>query len=246
MADTNADPKCEEQGTDSKTPPPETARAPRPRSQSRARRRAFPGATVSRPIPDLPDEPLPAEAEAKPSPGVGPGAPIVLVPVGTVSPGVFEMLRGPIEDIFGRRTEVAECLPMPKYAFNPTREQYHSTSILKRVESAVEASWEAAVGITEADLFVPEVPFIYGEADRSTRSALISLRRLRPEGSPAFEPRRESLYKRFISEVIHHVGMLRGLAHCPNNRCVMFASETPHEIDKRGTTLCANCRKRLV
>lgn len=225
--------------------PMEVRRPSLPRSQSRGRRKAFPGAATPRPLPELPDEPLPPEPEAVGEVTRSPGAPIVLVPIGTVDETVLELLRAPIEDVYGRRTEVAECLPMPKYAYNPTREQYHSSAILKRVESALQTEWDSAVGVTEADLFVPEVPFIFGEADRSTRSALISLRRLRPE-SNGFETRRDHLHRRFISEVIHQVGMLRGLAHCPNNRCVMFAAEAVAEIDKRGSALCANCRKRLT
>ena len=113
------------------------------------------------------------------------------------------------------------------------------------MEEARDSAWDAAIGITEADLFVPEVHFIFGEADRSTRSALISLRRLRPEGVST-EARREQLARRFVSEVVHQIGLIRGLAHCPNNRCVMFDSTTVAEIDKRGSSLCANCRKRLA
>ncbi len=94
------------------------------------------------------------------------------------------------------------------------------------------------------DLFVPEVPFIFGEADRSTRAAIISLARLRPELGTT-DSRSELLRKRLASEVIHQMGLIRGLAHCPNNRCVMFMSTTVQETDKKGLQLCANCRKRL-
>ncbi len=136
-------------------------------------------------------------------------------------------------------------LPLPKYAYNPTREQYHSAAILKRVETLRKPEWDAAVGVANVDLFVPEVQFIFGEADRSTRSAVISLTRLRAEsGTP--DVRRELLQKRLVSESIHQVGLLRGLAQCPNNRCVMFLSATIQDTDKKGSTFCANCRKRLA
>lgn len=169
----------------------------------------------------------------------------MLLPIGHVEPSTLELVRRPLESVYGRKTEVGAPLPVPKYAYNPTREQFHSSAILKRVETARVPDWDAAIGITEADLFVPEVPFIFGEADRSTRSALISLRRLRPEAGPA-DMRREILARRFVSEVIHQIGLIRGLAHCPNNRCVMYFAAAVNEIDKRGSALCANCRKRLV
>ena len=49
-----------------------------------------------------------------------------------------------------------------------------------------------------------------------------------------------------VSELIHQMGLIKGLAHCPNNRCVMFQSTSVQDTDKRGIQFCANCRKRLV
>ncbi len=221
----------------------EDAKAPSRRTNSRLRRRPFPGTGFASPLAELPNEPLPSEAtiqERRPRPD----APIMLLPVGQVDLSTMELVRRPLEEVYQRRTEIGASLPVPKYAHNPTRDQYHSSAILKRVETTWVADWDAAVGITEADLFVPEVPFIFGEADRSTRSALISLRRLRPEAGPR-ETRRDILNRRFLSEIIHQIGLIRGLAHCPNNRCVMFLASAVNEIDKRGSSLCANCRKRL-
>ena len=222
----------------------EDAKAPSRRSNSRSRRRPFPGTAFTSPPPELPNEPLPVEATHEDDRSPGPNAPIMLLPIGQVDLSTIEIVRNPLEEVYRRRTEIGNALPVPKYAYNPTREQYHSSAILKRVETSRDPSWDAAIGITEADLFVPEVPFIFGEADRSTRSALISLRRLRPEAGPR-ETRRDILARRFISEVIHQLGLIRGLAHCPNNRCVMYFAAAPNEIDKRGASLCANCRKRL-
>ena len=49
-----------------------------------------------------------------------------------------------------------------------------------------------------------------------------------------------------LSEAVHQMGLIRGLAHCPNNRCVMFLSSTVQDTDKKGVQFCANCRKRLA
>jgi archaemetzincin len=165
--------------------------------------------------------------------------------VGRIDVSQFDCVRRPLTEIFGRTVILGSRLPVPKYAFNPTRGQYHSAAIMKRVESARQTEWDAAIGVSREDLFVPEVPFVFGEADRSTRSALLSLARLKPD-SGSLEAREELLRRRLVSEAIHQVGLLRGLAHCPNNRCVMFYAASVAEIDKRGSSLCANCKKRLV
>ena len=205
----------------------------------------FPGTDFAVEPSTLPPEPMPAEPLDLRDRDPGQLAAIVLLPVGRIDVARFEFLREPLIQIFQRPVEIGARLPVPKYAFNPTRNQYHSAAIMKRVESNRLAEWDAAIGVSGEDLFVPEVPFVFGEADRSTRSALLSLARLKAD-SGTLEMRDEMLRKRLVSEAIHQVGLLRGLAHCPNNRCVMFYAASVAEIDKRGQNLCANCRKRLI
>lgn len=193
---------------------------------------------------DLPVEPLPPETVSGETMVSRSDAPVIILPIGEVDEAMLQGITAEVGAMYGRRVVVEKSLPVPKYAYNPSREQYHSASILKRVESAMQPEWDAAIGVVDVDLFVPEVPFIFGEADRSTRAAIISLSRLRPEMG-AVDSRSELLRKRLASEVIHQMGLIRGLAHCPNNRCVMFMSTTVQETDKKGLQLCANCRKRL-
>jgi len=214
-------------------------------TRERSARKQFPGTGAPDEIVELPADPLPPDPTDQGLPSPALDAPIMLLPIGRIDLGAFDFIRPPLQDIFGRAVEFGSRLPVPKYAFNPTRGQYHSGAIMKRIEEARRAEWDAAIGISMEDLFVPEVPFIFGEADRSTRSALLSLARLRPD-SGSMESREESMRRRLVSEAVHQVGLLRGLAHCPNNRCVMFYAALVQEIDKRGSSLCANCKKRLM
>lgn len=214
-------------------------------SKQRSARKAFPGTEPPTDWTDLPAQPLPPDPSERGEPEPGVDAPIMLLPVGRIDVTQFEAVRAPLQECFGRTVEVGMRLPVPKYAYNPNRGQYHSAAIMKRIEEARSTDWDAAIGVSQEDLFVPEVPFIFGEADRSTRTALLSLARLRPDGGVP-EARDDVLRRRLISEAIHQVGLLRGLAHCPNNRCVMFYAASVLEIDKRGAALCANCKKRLI
>jgi archaemetzincin len=215
-------------------------------SNNRSRRSSFPG-TEPAPVEgfDLPAEPLPPEPRELEEVRPGSNAPIVLVPVGKIEDGILDRIQPALEETFRRPTTIHGSLPVPKYAYNPTRTQYHSAAILKRVETLRSIEWDAAIGLVDVDLFVPEVPFIFGEADRSTRSAIISLTRLRPETGTT-ESKKDLLLKRLICEAIHQIGLIRGLAQCPNNRCVMFYSATVQDTDKKGQSFCANCRKRLL
>ncbi len=213
-------------------------------SRQRSVPKQFPGTGAPTQVTELPAEPLPPEPIAAEQARAA-NAPIMLLPIGRIDVGSFDFVRRPLQEIFGRPVEVGLRLPVPKYAFNPTRKQFHSGAIMKRIEEARITMWDAAVGVSLEDLFVPEVPFIFGEADRSSRTALLSLARLKSD-SGSLEMRQDILHRRLISEAVHQVGLLRGLAHCPNNRCVMFYAAQVQEIDKRGSSLCANCKKRLL
>lgn len=209
---------------------------------NRSRRKSFAHPPLSGLTADLPREPQ--------APNEGPGAgarptnaPIVLVPIGAVDEPVLAEIRPALETAFQRPVEMHKPLPLPKYAYNPTRAQYHAAAILKRVEEMLVAEWDSVVGFVNLDLFVPETPYIFGEADRSTRSAVVSFHRFRDEDGSA-PP--EVTLRRAVIESIHQVGLIRGLAQCPNNRCVMFGSTTLVELDKKGASFCANCRKRLA
>jgi archaemetzincin len=129
-------------------------------------------------------------------------------------------------------------LPTPTYAFNKDRHQYHSNAIMRRLASMVAAQhWVMAV--LDEDLFVPDSPFVFGEADRQMRIALVSLFRLREGADP------DLLRRRLQVEAVHQAGHLVGLSYCEDPRCVMFLASAVSEVDRKGQGLCNLCRNEL-
>jgi archaemetzincin len=150
-----------------------------------------------------------------------------------------------LQAIFGPRAELGTGQQRPQYAFNKDRNQYHSTAILRRLALA-RGGGEAVpvVGLTDVDLFIPDAPFVFGEADRDARSAVISIARLAlgPDGKPA-EP--ERLRRRAAVEAVHELGHLLGLSHCADARCAMYLSHKASDSDRKGPGLCPLCRGAL-
>lgn len=129
-------------------------------------------------------------------------------------------------------------LPAPTYAFNKDRQQYHSNAIMRRLVSMVAAPhW--VMGVLDGDLFVPDSPFVFGEADRETRIALISVFRLRQGADP------DVLRRRVQIEAVHQAAHLVGLSYCEDPRCVMFLATAVNEVDRKGLGLCNLCRNEL-
>jgi archaemetzincin len=130
-------------------------------------------------------------------------------------------------------------LPSPSYAFNKDRNQYHGTPILRRLQPLINAA-DFVLGITDVDLFIPDSPFVFGEADREAKAAVISLFRL-GQGATA-----ETLKRRLSSEALHQAGHLMGLSNCEDLRCAMYLATSVADCDRRAPALCHVCRGELA
>jgi predicted Zn-dependent protease len=97
------------------------------------------------------------------------------------------------------------------------------------------------LGVTEVDLFIPILTFVFGEAQLSGSSAIVSYHRLQQEfyGVPADEP---LLVERTIKESVHEVGHIFGLTHCDDYACVMSPSHSVEAVDLKRAAMCDQCR----
>jgi len=170
---------------------------------------------------------------------------VQIVPVGATARTLVKELAEPLAGVFGIEVALGAPLSEPKYAFNKDRSQYHSTAILRRLSAARAKEQLGILGVAEVDLFIPDSPFVFGEADRECHAAVVSLARLRPDfhGGP---PDNDVLRARGRTEVIHEVGHLVGLSHCDDARCVMFFSSSVSDTDRKGCALCNDCRAELA
>lgn len=132
-------------------------------------------------------------------------------------------------------------LQVPKDAYDPIRCQHDSNIILSSIsEYAMRQKADRILGITDLDLYVPRLNFVFGQAQHPGNVAIISLYRLKPEfyGRPSnvrlFEDRA-------VKEAIHEVGHILGLGHCQNPACVMYFSNSIIDTDRKTSALCERC-----
>jgi archaemetzincin len=168
----------------------------------------------------------------------------LLVPIGPLPRGMLAEVSAALQAVFGPASEVAPPQVKPEYAFNKDRRQYHSTAVLRRLEGLRPRGGDAPVlGVVDVDLFVPDQPFVFGEADRDARSALVSVFRLKANEGRPVSP--ERFAHRTRVEAAHAAGHLLGLSHCSDFHCVMFLSHTPADSDRKGEGLCNACRSAI-
>lgn len=161
------------------------------------------------------------------------------VPIGPVSGAFLRELEAPINQVLGVGAYVGKAvLAQPAFAFNKDRNQYHTSAIMRRLLTLKDPGTPFILGVADVDLFVPDSPFVYGEADRETHGAVMSVWRLKGEG--------EAWKRRTFVEAVHQSGHLIGLSYCEDPRCAMFLATTITDADRRQLHLCNNCRNELV
>jgi archaemetzincin len=169
---------------------------------------------------------------------------IVVIPIGTVASGVANELAAALSEVFLCRAEPGEGVHLPLGAWNQGRGQYLSSAILAAVLHSKPADVSFLLGVTDCDLYLPQLNFVFGEADIARGIAVISVARLREEfyGHP---PDAELFKRRIITEAVHEVGHALGFDHCPDLRCVMYFSNTLADTDRKGSRFCTRCREKF-
>jgi archaemetzincin len=165
---------------------------------------------------------------------------IQLVAVGRVEPAILDYLALVLPESAGGRATLSRQRIDPREAFDPARQQFHSTWILTRLADLARNHGERVVGVADVDLFIPIFTFVFGEAQLGGAAALFSATRLRQEfyGLPADEV---LFYERCEKEALHELGHTLGLVHCPIHACVMHFANSIEEVDLRSAVWCPEC-----
>jgi archaemetzincin len=185
-----------------------------------------------------PGKPANLRAEVRPH---GRPARLVLVPIGAVSQRLLDGVREALQAILLIDAAAGPALERPQYAFNEVRRQYHTAAILRRLATlrgSRGGTPAPVLGLADVDLFLPDAPYVLGDADRDAGAALVSIARLSSRD-------RSRVEERVRVEAIHEAGHLLGLGHCMDYRCAMFLVKEAAEVDRKGPGLCHGCRNAL-
>jgi archaemetzincin len=133
---------------------------------------------------------------------------------------------------------------LPSEAFSVERSQFLASAILAGMSSPQPGDTVKTLGVTDVDLYVPDLNFVFGLADAARAVAIISLCRLREEFY-GLKCDVELFRNRVAKEAIHELGHSFGLAHCQNSQCVMFFSNSLIDTDNKEKDFCPDCRRQL-
>lgn len=137
-----------------------------------------------------------------------------------------------LDDNFPFKYRELESIDELEKAFNGKRNQYDAYSYLSKCQKIGKHKNSIVLGITDVDLYVPNLNFVFGLAEKNGYGCVISTKRL-SEG--------HLLEERMIKEAVHEIGHVVGLEHCLNNNCVMYFSNSLSDTDRKTGWFCKDC-----
>jgi archaemetzincin len=153
--------------------------------------------------------------------------------------GALDHVRLHLERAFGVSAALWRAAERPGDAYDAYRKQWSSTRILAWLARA--APEGRVLAVTDVDLFIPILTYVFGEAQVGGRAAVVSTHRL---GEPGL-PDERIVLARLATESVHEVGHLLGLLHCSTAGCAMGRAAGVRDVDAKRAELCPACRRQV-
>ena len=130
---------------------------------------------------------------------------LAVAPLGPAPGAVLTAMEDALAAAFRLPVQRLAALDEPAQAFVAQRGQWSSVAFLQALLACVPPGAARLLGVTERDLFVPVLSFVYGQAQLGGTVAVVSLARLRPEfhGLPEAPA---VLARRAATEAVHELG----------------------------------------
>lgn len=170
---------------------------------------------------------------------------LYLVAIGDIPDKVWRWINVASAEWFPMPVKHLAGLSIPTAAFDPKRKQYQSVEIMRMLAQTAPSDATRILGVTDVDLSIPMLSFLFGQAQLDGQVAVVSLCRLQQEfyGLPAQD---EILRERLTKEVLHEMGHTFGLVHCSEQKCAMSLSTHIGMVDTKSERYCDRCGLQLV
>jgi archaemetzincin len=155
--------------------------------------------------------------------------------------GMIDHVHMHVQRAFDVPVRVLQDPARPEGTLDQRRRQHASGRMLKWLLENGPKDVKV-LGITDVDLFIPILTFVFGEAQLGGTAAIVSTARLK-EPLPVKDPR--LVVERLAKEAIHELGHAMGLVHCATPDCAMGRSASVRDVDSKRGSLCVGCRAQL-
>jgi archaemetzincin len=192
---------------------------------------------------------------------------ITIVPVGKMDPSEVEAAAVRLARILNKAVTLRQVTPVPKAGDDPARGQHLAGPFLAELRGQLPrlpvakivgtvappdptgtpaaATADAAVFVTDVDLYKPQTDGVFGDIDTASHVAVISVRRLR---EPFYRRKADPVKARtrLVKLALYVLGRARGLPECTDRACALFTTTSLPDIDMKPEKYCASCWRRMT
>ena len=184
--------------------------------------------------------PLPVRPQAQSPQRESSVSAVYVLPLGDLAADILDAIDDGIQQVFGLEVRRLNAEQTPGYAYDTTRAQYSSELILRALIKHCPAEALRLLAITDVDLFIPMLTFVYGQAQLNGRVSVVSTARMHQEFYSLIR-NRPLMLNRVRKEAVHELAHTFGLTHCPLPLCPMSIATGIDQLDGKGDALCAGC-----
>lgn len=165
---------------------------------------------------------------------------IIISPIGSVEKEIIYQLANQIAMRYDFTYQIGKRIDNIEFSYHKARKQYDSKEILKYLIKLCPSDTFRFIAITDKDIFVPILQYIFGLAQIKGSCLIVSLHRLWPQfyNQP---PDFDLLLLRAEKTIIHELGHTFSLTHCRNKNCVMYSSTKIEDTDAKPPFYCPTC-----
>ncbi len=165
---------------------------------------------------------------------------VYVLPLGDLADDILVTIDRGVRRIFGLEVRRVSTEQTPGYAYDTTRAQYSSELILRNITKHCPKEALRLLAVTDVDLFIPMLTFVYGQAQLNGKVSVVSTARMHQEFYTLARNRPLALC-RVHKESVHELGHTFGLTHCPLPSCPMSIATGVDQLDAKGDALCSGC-----
>jgi len=164
---------------------------------------------------------------------------IIISPIGYEDAKFLQPIHEEVQRIFGFKTVTHPLIEDLAFAFDSIRKQHYSTKILEKLARKCPPQGIKVIAITEVDLYIPILTYVFGEAQLGGKACIISTYRLK-EIYHTMDAR-EIYRHRMVKEAVHELGHTFNLRHCKDPKCIMHYCRSLDDVDHKTEELCRYC-----
>lgn len=167
-----------------------------------------------------------------------------LIEMGRIGEFAVRVVAAHVQTLIGIPVDILNPVEIPEEAFLHHRQQYDAGLVIKHLNGLANFPQSRILGIVTADLCIPILTYVYGEAEVGGKVAVVSTYRLsqNEDGSPTAKDR---YYERLAKVALHEVAHTFSLYHCDDPRCLMHFSPKMAHLDHITLAFCDRCEFML-